>query len=675
MDMNTWPRTPMTWRVMILLLLPMAAMLLACNLAERAAKNAGLPIQRSMEQADERILELFSADVVGSPTVVYRLPYPLEAGDVVEVAFADELQGPEDRPSYTAGEETYFYFVDHFDGFFFAHPVEFVFVHASTGEVDRIDAEWWPKINGEEAFITQAERQEENVLIRHSAKWLPAGEEARAPDSEFHGHSPSERIASTRIGLTSKLSANGETAAGDLLIINGVTEPEEVRDSSEEGVSQAKEAFNDHYSEPQEFDAADPSKGDLDQDGDVDEDDILDWLDAYGTDKDGNADPNYEGRNLTIFIIAHGSSAGTVKIGDSGLTRTELQRALRKLRQRGIRVKLIIQACYSGNFVGRGLSRRDYKVAVTSSDDEPTPIDVDPKDDSGNDLDPNPTDKGPEWLSGFIEDYNNIRKRLQEDPELRNWFRQLIEEANARGADVTEEELIIYAASITAREKDASVHNGFRSSTTGRTHRTNPRRYAPFGPEASTRNQPRYGTLRGDEWVEILIGRQELPEAEEGEEQSLLPDASNDTRLCDAGTPFEDPKVDILQVGLSHTPEQGIQVEVILGGLAEDEYSYAVVLFVRSGDSTRAFQWQVHAGSQQIGEFDPATFRSIPSEAEVILTSRSRDGALQGLAQFTFPPGTFTRETITSLRVESYHMPSANGPWTCDEFESETVVP
>jgi hypothetical protein len=56
----------------------------------------------------------------------------------------------------------------------FAHPVEIATVDSVTGEVERIDAEWWPEVNGNPVFDTLESRSDPSQTIYYTP---PHGEE------------------------------------------------------------------------------------------------------------------------------------------------------------------------------------------------------------------------------------------------------------------------------------------------------------------------------------------------------------------------------------------------------------------------------------------------------------------------------------------------------------------
>jgi hypothetical protein len=122
-------------------------------------------------EPDEIVLELFS-EIPGQKLTVFRYPEVLEPGDTVSV-FSDEDENDWASVIFSAEEETRFYFADYLDGYFYGHPVEYIFV-TSDEDVLRIDGEWWPMVNGKDVFFTTQQRENmDDILVKFPTRQLP----------------------------------------------------------------------------------------------------------------------------------------------------------------------------------------------------------------------------------------------------------------------------------------------------------------------------------------------------------------------------------------------------------------------------------------------------------------------------------------------------------------------
>ena len=92
----------------------------------------------------------------------------LDAGDVI---------GPWDEPEKqrTIDGPTWFCWVDDDPGAFFAHNTRYVFIDAVTGEAEVIVEEWWPELNGESLFMTDAEWEDPELVIHSSIHTTTVG--------------------------------------------------------------------------------------------------------------------------------------------------------------------------------------------------------------------------------------------------------------------------------------------------------------------------------------------------------------------------------------------------------------------------------------------------------------------------------------------------------------------
>ena len=73
-----------------------------------------------------------------SGKVVYELPTPMKAGSSVRPKHSI------DSVSYTASSDSWFFFIDDYPDFRWAHPCRYVFVFCSTGDYTVYDEDFYP---------------------------------------------------------------------------------------------------------------------------------------------------------------------------------------------------------------------------------------------------------------------------------------------------------------------------------------------------------------------------------------------------------------------------------------------------------------------------------------------------------------------------------------------------
>jgi len=109
----------------------------------------------------EEALDIVLDDVVDTsahPALeIFATPAPLPAGSQIAVAFDDASTGPKTLATLT--EPSWLLFVDLAPGSRFEHPVQIVLVTQEEGRHQVFDAGWWPKVDGEDKWISREARE------------------------------------------------------------------------------------------------------------------------------------------------------------------------------------------------------------------------------------------------------------------------------------------------------------------------------------------------------------------------------------------------------------------------------------------------------------------------------------------------------------------------------------
>lgn len=441
---------------------------------------------------------VLDSQALASPTTVYRHASELTSGDTVTaMAVFDPLNNdvePLLHTVYTVAADAYFYFVDYYTGYQYAHPVEYVFVDSVSGALTRIDGQWWPELNGAELFYTAEQVGDAANIAYREFPAAPARDRLDWTDYGLQG----EATVSALSGTLRQVSSVEQ----HVLIVNGIDPTDAVRPASETAADQAETAFGEGgYESITKIDfkkaGQQPSPDDAAR---ATRDALFEFLENF------DAPP---GSNLTIYVVAHGSSS-SILMGRKGsnsdywIKRSDLKKALEKLAEppKDIRIKLISQACYSGEYMKKLTSCLAVGIAAAGNHTA-TAMDIDPGVVPGPGVAPgedsNPGDSGPEFSSGYFEDYSAILARLAEDAELLGRMTELALESG-----LPLEELILYASFTTALEKDAAAGMD------------GPRRHpATFDNELLDRDErvPADDTHTENvpDWIEDMIGRETVP--------------------------------------------------------------------------------------------------------------------------------------------------------------------
>lgn len=153
-----------------------------------------------------------------------------------------------------------------------------------------------------------------------------------------------------------------------------------------------------------------------------------------------------------------------------------------------------------------------------------------------------------------------------------------------------------------------------------------------------------------------------------------LLEAAGDEEFCGSSSAATDPIVDIRRVALSGSGAARIEVE--MGALVGEEYSFALVVFVESSDEFRVFLWLLQDGEATIGEVDPDSFERIKlTSAPVAISKVASEDGERSLFFFDFAEGEF-ENGIEEIGLQAFHSRGESEEARCDyagpfTFDSE----
>ncbi len=334
--------------------------------------------------------------------LLFRHPDLLREGDRVLPGIRFLPDGSvADLGGLTAAAISYFYWIDDAPGARFAHDTRFVLVDAVSGDVTTADEQWWPELNGVDLFTDEDE-------YRDPANWVHALPDVETLAAELP---PVEAVDTAAAGLHAS-QASGPTippAVGDgecLLIINGWLDGEIgrndfVRDAFDWRVFGLRQGYERIETMGEGVNPDVNGVGAL-----------IQRLRLLAD------DPNC--RDITIYITTHGgdewadgSAAVYVTLGGTVLTADRLAAEIRRLPTKTF--KVIIDACFSGNFLGALNAVSNVQIVITSSNTRESYFDIDPA------VDPNPSDAGGEFTSGFLSGLDDLMGSARARAAMRAW--------------------------------------------------------------------------------------------------------------------------------------------------------------------------------------------------------------------------------------------------------------
>ena len=115
----------------------------------------------SKGHAAEKIIATVVPSINSTSLRVHQYPLLLDAGSRVRQAVSS---GGTTSEYLVCENSSWLFFIDPAPDAHFAHPVEIALLDAESGEIRRMDAEWWPAIEVP-VFKNMAERQEPSMIV------------------------------------------------------------------------------------------------------------------------------------------------------------------------------------------------------------------------------------------------------------------------------------------------------------------------------------------------------------------------------------------------------------------------------------------------------------------------------------------------------------------------------
>ena len=354
----------------------------------------------TLNQAVERVKQYMGLPETSNSTQTNRIIFYI--GEVLTGDIIKEVDPITPKADQAVGGNGYFFVVDLDPLARFAHQVTYIIVSKNPGDILMdYDAFWTPTLNGTPTMIGD----------------IYAADYAKNIWQNFTNNSLcDERTVKEQRRV--KLSRNGDGEVEGSIVVNG-NNPGQYPDA---GISTDAENMGDFYegfeemSETEELSPPNNTENDL-------KNAIQGMADAGVND-------------CSIYIVTHGNSDVLV-MGNSTITSTEFSSMLSEFPS--ITFKVIIDACKSGSFVDDLSALSNVGIVVTATDSEKSSYgDID------GPSDPNPTDTGGEWTSGFLED-------LEENTQSAEWG-DILEHASING--VSPKVVLYYRCFDSAWEKD-----------------------------------------------------------------------------------------------------------------------------------------------------------------------------------------------------------------------------
>ncbi|HPF16357.1 MAG TPA: C13 family peptidase [Thermotogota bacterium] len=369
----------------------------------------------SFDQAVERVIQYLGLEETSQSTQTNRIIFYIG-----EVSTGDQIK--EDDPFMPKADQLvagngYFFVVDLDPLARFAHPLNFIIVSKNPGEISMdYDALWGPTVNGTPTLIGEiyAADYEKNV-------W-----------QNFTGNILSHARLKKESG--SQLTTRNETEVEGSIVVNGnnpARYPDAGISTDADNMGSFYEGFTAAMSETQELAPPDNTEDDLRN--------AIQGMEDAGV------------NDCSIYIVTHGNSDVLV-MGSSTMTAAEFSDMISDFPD--ITFKVIIDACKSGSFMDDLSGLSNVAIVLTATDSDKSSYgDID------GPSDPNPSDTGGEWTSGFLED-------LEENTTSENWGNIL---EWAWFFEVSPKVILYYVCFDSAWEKDYARFLGL----------SNPQRYSP----------------------------------------------------------------------------------------------------------------------------------------------------------------------------------------------------
>ncbi len=355
----------------------------------------------TFNQAVERVKQYMGLPETSTSTQTNRIIFYI--GEVLTGDIIKEDDPITPKVDQAAGGNGYLFVVDLDPLARFAHPLTYIIVSKNPGDILMdYDAMWTPTLNGTPTMTGDiyAADYAKNVWQNFTNNNILSDERIKKD----------QRIV--------KLVRNGDGEVEGSIVVNG-NNPGQYPDA---GISTDAENMGDFYegfdvmSETEELSPPNNTENDL-------RNAIQGMADAGVND-------------CSIYIVTHGNSDVLV-MGNSTMTADEFSGMLSDFP--AITFKVIIDACKSGSFVDDLTGLSNVAIVVTATDSEKSSYgDID------GPSDPNSSDTGGEWTSGFLED-------LEENTESAAWG-DILEYAGIYG--VSPKVVLYYRCFDSAWDKD-----------------------------------------------------------------------------------------------------------------------------------------------------------------------------------------------------------------------------
>jgi hypothetical protein len=368
--------------------------------------GAGGEVNISLEAAGQIVLEeIVQPDSLDHEVIVFVHADLLQPSDELIAYLPEGFE--EESGSINIAEASWFFWIEDAPAARFAHPNRFVLVSSETGEHQVFDEEWWPVLDGEGLWVEEEDYWDENNWLYTNLVWRPVGSESEQRNSIF---------ARTLFPVGYRLQGEfpawwGNKSPGSAIVINGWRPGETDKlnmeldaDTMHDVLSES--GFDTTFFGPEQALLPNPDRDHLYVRADINR-----WFsDKAGTMK--------AGETLVVYLVGHGSvlSDGTGNAG--GFYETEFVSWLSRFDE-GVHIIVVIDACFSGSF-HNGLAPF-VDIVISATDSETYSYgDLDP------DEDPDPTDRGGEFSSGFAAKWREIIQ----SPSLINRVEQRSEALN-----------------------------------------------------------------------------------------------------------------------------------------------------------------------------------------------------------------------------------------------------
>jgi len=368
----------------------------------------------TLEEAKQKVID----DVISNASYLNVIMFGKTSPFAKDTTITELFRSADDEIKLT--EESYIFWVDYFPGARYTHNSEIVVISRKTGYIKKYDWKFWPAINGVDYWKDRSEYWDESQW-RYSYFVSPVKPINLSPDYSFS-------LEGINYRETSLGSGTGEAA----IVVRG---------DDEDGFLADENHMKDFY-EDQDIPvtAIHPTDG------------------ASGViDAINNLKESPDADDISIYITGHGGKEDNgdrfVAIGNTKLSASRLKQALTPPATKTF--KVIIDACYSGGFISYLDDLLNVVcVHTAAASDQYSYSDWDPTGAGTLTADPNASDTGGEWTSGFYEDLEILVNDVEQ---------MILIELEAIMYDVPVIAVLYDKAKDSAKDKDAAYLNGLTS--------------------------------------------------------------------------------------------------------------------------------------------------------------------------------------------------------------------